>query len=124
MDEEISGKPAAKPRSVGSALFWRIFALINFVAVAWVAWLIWQLSPKPLVHEFVMRMPAAQRTSLGVITAPGARQPGQPGTTEPAEAPTAPADLPMQSGDPINTLKLDTEIRTPTKAPGGSTPAR
>ena len=105
--KDNEGVAAARPRAVGSAMFWRVFAVINLVTVLWVMWLIWQLSPKPVVNEFVMRLPVSQRTSLGAI--------GPLPAQERIPAPAPPAEIPIQSGEPMRALKMDMEIRTPVK---------
>ena len=91
-----------------------MFAVINLITVACVMWLIWQLSPKPVVHDFVMRLPVSQRASLGAIGAPPAQERTAAAGTAPAEAAAA-AEIPIQSGEPMRALKMDTEIRTPVK---------
>ena len=54
-------------RRFGSALFWRLFAFINLVTVAWIGWVIWQLVPRPVVNDFVLHLPVSQRRASGVI---------------------------------------------------------
>jgi hypothetical protein len=134
MENNDNGQVAPKPKTVGSTLFWRLFALVNLVAVAWVGWLIWQLTPRPVVNEFVMRMPASQRTSLGAIspnagpnaaTAPTGQEPvnlSVPAAAGQASPPPA-AEIAIQSGEPMKPLKLDTEIRLPPKPASATPPA-
>ena len=117
--ENSKGDAVAPPRAFGSVLFWRLFAVINLIAVAYVVWMIWQLSPKPVVNDFVMRMPVSQRTSLGAIGQTPVQDrlalpPGIPASA-PAVAPEAAAAIAIQSGEPMSSLKLDTQIRTPVK---------
>ena len=127
--ENSKGDAAAPPRAVGSALFWRVFAVINVIAVGYVAWMIWQLSPRPVVNDFVMRMPVSQRTSLGAIGQTPVQDrlalpPGLPAAV-PA-TPEAAAAIAIQSGEPMGMLKLDTSLRVPPKeadAKPGASPA-
>ena len=110
---------AAVPRAFGSVLFWRLFAVVNVIAVAYVVWVIWQLSPKPVVNDFVMRMPVSQRTALGAI-GPGTAQDKLAAPPGPAAA----AEIPIQSGEPMGSLKLDTSLSAPPKDAGpGAAPA-
>lgn len=126
--ENGKGSAAAQPAAFGSALFWRLFAVINVIAVAYVVWMIWQLSPKPVVNDFVMRMPVSQRTSLGAIgqtpVQDRAALPSQGGipappaegvTVTPVAPPARLQEIPIQSGAPMGSLKLDTQIRTQVK---------
>ena len=110
---------AAAPASkqIGSALFWRVFALVNLVTVAWVIWVIWQLNPRPVVHEFVLRKPAppaysrSQRTVSGAI--PAVAAPRTPGAAP--VAPAAGAEIPIPRRAPMSPLKLETEIKAAPK---------
>lgn len=126
--ETDKGSAASPPPAFGSALFWRLFAVINVIALAYVVWIIWQLSPKPVVNDFVMRMPVSQRTSLGAIgpapaqdgAAPASQggipaPPAEGVTVTPVAPPARLREIPIQSGEPMGSLKLDTQIRTQVK---------
>lgn len=110
------GAPAEK--RFGSRLFWRLFAAINFATVVWVGWVIWQLVPRSVVHDFVLRLPppVAHRAASGTIpAAPPAALPAVPSAgAPPAGAPAG--EIAIQSGAPMTPLKLDTEIRIPPKS--------
>ena len=72
----------------GSTLFWRVFAVINLVVVAWVVWLIWQLTPRAVVNEFVLHLPPPASQSR-----------------------SAASGIAIQSGAPMKPLRLETEIK-------------
>lgn len=107
------GAPAEK--QFGSTLFWRLFAAINLVTVAWVGWVIWQLVPRPAVHDFVLRLPVSQRSALGTIAAAPPAAPAGGATVIPVPPPARLEEIPLQGGPPMTALRMDTEIRTPTK---------
>jgi hypothetical protein len=128
---------AAQPRAVGSVMFWRVFAMINVITVGYVLWVIWQLSPKPVVNDFVMRMPVSQRTALGAIS-PGPVQdraapqfqggipapPGEGVTVTPVVPPARLQEIPIQSGEPMGSLRMDTQIRMPARAASPAPPGK
>ncbi len=76
LDKRGGGQVGAMPRPSGSAMgaksasgvgsewFWRILAVLMFVAVGWVTWLIWELRPRPVVTELAMRVPLSRTTPL------------------------------------------------------------
>ena len=45
-------RPVVRPQ-VGSDWFWRILAFVLLFAVCWVAWLIWQITPRSVVTDKV-----------------------------------------------------------------------
>ena len=51
-------------RALASDFFWRTMAMMMLFAVSWVAWLVWQLMPRPIVTEL------AYQSSRGKISAP------------------------------------------------------
>jgi hypothetical protein len=106
---------ASAEKRFGSTLFWRLFACINLVTVAWVGWVIWQLIPRPVVHDFVLRLPVAQRSASGRI--PGVPSAASAGvaTVMPVAPPVRVDEIPIQSGPPMTPLRLETEIKTPPK---------
>lgn len=106
---------ASAEKRFGSTLFWRLFALINLVTVAWVGWVIWQLIPRPVVHDFVFRLPVSQRTASGVIPADPSAAPAGVATVVPVAPPVRVDEIPIQSGPPMTPLRLETEIKTPPK---------
>lgn len=96
-----SNQAEEQPR-VGSTIFWRLMALLNVVTVAWVAFVLWQIAPNPVVNEFVTRRPlsppVAETVSRGV-------PPAVP------EADSAGAGSPQdQGGPPLVPLRMETEL--------------
>lgn len=106
---------ASAEKRFGSTLFWRLFALINLVTVAWVGWVIWQLVPRPVVHDFVLRLPVSQRSASGAI--PGVPAAAPVATVVPVAPPVRVDEIPLQSGLPMTPLRLETQIKTPQKQP-------
>ena len=110
-------KAAARWKSVGSEEFWRVLALLNLLTIAWVIWLMWQLTPNSIVHDFVLQMPASRPSSSALAAG---RAGGPPGA-----APAAEAGTPILSGPPMDTLRIETELKTQTNpAPTGPPPGR
>ena len=109
-------------RALASDFFWRTMAMMMLFAVSWVAWLVWQLMPRPIVTEL------AYQSSRGKIFAPAdaassrfesapAPQAVAPGPAPSGFAPDsagAQAPLPQRS-DRVNVdmLRLATELTTP-----------
>ncbi|HZT61705.1 MAG TPA: tetratricopeptide repeat protein [Burkholderiales bacterium] len=115
---------AVAARGFGSDVFWRVMAGAMLFAVAWVAWVVWQLMPRPLVTELAY----AQRPkpSSETIAAPASPAPAAPPKTalpagEPAPPPAtgaaakvaeaAPAQKAGKAG--FDMLRLATELTTP-----------
>jgi hypothetical protein len=44
---------AVPARTLASDFFWRTMAMLMLFAVGWVAWLVWQLTPHPVVTDLV-----------------------------------------------------------------------
>ena len=118
---------AVKGARVGSELFWWSMAVVMGAAIAWIGWVMWQLSPRSIVNEVALRpfsvAPAANQ---------GAVPPAQVATV-PAPAPlpdiAAPAEaLPAEEEHPrVDMLKLATEITTPILVrpkPASASPAK
>jgi MSHA biogenesis protein MshN len=109
-------------RALASDFFWRTMAMMMLFAVSWVAWLVWQLMPRPIVTEL------AYQSSRGKISAPAdaasSRSESAPAPQAPAPGPApstsapdsagAHAPLPQRS-DRVNVdmLRLATELTTP-----------
>jgi len=109
-------------RVLASDFFWRTMAMMMLFAVSWVAWLVWQLMPRPIVTEL------AYQSSRGKISAPAEPAPSrsesapapQAAAPRPAPSSSAPdsagaqAPLPQRS-DRVNVdmLRLATELTTP-----------
>jgi MSHA biogenesis protein MshN len=121
------------PRKVGSDFFWRVLAITMLFAVGWVAWVVWQMLPHPLVTEVVEQAARERAGAAKTATAQAAPTP-QAALVSPAPTP-APAPTPVstpaqqQAADPgrPDMLRLATELTTPILArrakPSSSAPA-
>ncbi len=114
-------------RTLASDFFWRTMAMLMLFAVGWVAWLVWQLTPHPIVTDL------AYKSSRGKIPAPAvaassrfdsapapqaaALEPAPPLPAASSSAPgSASARAPLsQRSDRVNVdmLRLATELTTP-----------
>ncbi len=99
-------KPVATPR-YGSEVFWRVMAAVMLLMVGWVAWVMWQLTPHPVVTDLAyqsalrarpIQPEAARQERSGGIAAAGPAAAGEPAAasfippgTSPAPATTPPA---------------------------------
>lgn len=119
--------PTVEQGSAGrmvSEWFWRFLAAVMMVAVGWVAWIVYQLSPPPLVtqaaYEAAARARAGQTASGAIGTRPGAEA-ARPGT-ETAQPDRAVAQMAEPDKPPVNVerLRLSDTIRTlPPQEPDG-----
>jgi MSHA biogenesis protein MshN len=123
-------------RTFASDFFWRAMAMTMLFAVGWVAWLVWQLAPRPIVTELAYQSlrgkvsaPAdAASSRLDPAPAPLAAPPqpaapALPAASSPARAdpalaqatlPQAQAPLPQRSERVnVDMLRLATELTTP-----------
>ena len=105
MSEHAQAVPA---RAGMSDLFWRIMAAAMLFAVAWVAWVVWQLMPRPIVTDLAYqsaRAPAVAKSepappvaaTVKEETAPAPKMPAQQAAAKPA----------------FDMLRLATELTTP-----------
>jgi MSHA biogenesis protein MshN len=110
--------PPAQVRVVAPARadrewFWRIFAGLMVVAVAWVLWIAYQLQPKPLVTDAAFRAAESARRSPPAPAAAAEKEEDE------SEEETAPGSPPMA------TFRLAEEISTPIRgAARGAAPPR
>jgi MSHA biogenesis protein MshN len=108
------------PRKVVSDVFWRIMAVAMLISVGWVAWLVWQLTPRSVVTEL------AYDSARKQAVPPGETAPLVPATATVAAVVTAPnpiaADAARVGGPPpaasrdkvsFDMLRLATEMTTP-----------
>jgi MSHA biogenesis protein MshN len=115
---------AVPARTLASDFFWRTMAMLMLFAVGWVAWLVWQLTPHPVVTDLVYQSsqgkasaPAAS-SRLDPVPAPRSAPPqpapALPAASASAASATAQAPLPQRS-EKINVdmLRLATELTTP-----------
>jgi hypothetical protein len=124
--EETAAPPSAPKQYVGE-WFWRFLALVMLAAVGWVVWVIYQISPQPLVTEAAFKAAAkakaASQDAKGLITpaappagaAPVAATAGAADGAAPATKPAAETPPPAPKEPPVNVerLRLADTIETP-----------
>ena len=120
-------------RTLASDFFWRTMAMAMLFAVAWVAWVVWQLTPRPLVTELAYeasRAKVARAPSVAPDPAPSSPAPVAPLAAPPSPASPAPApkvaEAPQKGGRPsFDMLRLATDLTTPIpkRRPAASRPA-
>ena len=107
-------------RTLASDFFWRTMAMLMLFAVGWVAWLVWQLMPHPIVTEL------AYQSSRGKASAP-APQAAAPRPAPSSSGPdSAGAQAPLpQRPDRVNVdmLRLATELTAPIPQRSSRTPS-
>jgi MSHA biogenesis protein MshN len=130
---------AVPKRTLASDFFWRTMAMLMLFAVGWVAWLVWQLTPHPIVTDLVYQSsrekasapaassradpaPAPQSAAAQPPALPAGSSSAAPAAVQPAPAlPAASASVgsptarPPQRSEKINVdmLRLATELTTP-----------
>jgi MSHA biogenesis protein MshN len=115
-------------RTLASDFFWRAMAMTMLFAVGWVAWLVWQLSPRPVFTDLVYQSPRGKVSApadapvrFDSAPEPQAAPPQPAGPTLTAASSSAPADpaaaqapLPQRSEKVnVDMLRLATELTTP-----------
>jgi MSHA biogenesis protein MshN len=106
------------PKKIGSDFFWRILAVMMLTAVGWVAWVVWQILPHPVVTELVDQA-ARERASAPKAAAVQAAPALQAAVAPPAPTPTrvsTPAPQPATEPARPDMLRLATELTTPIPA--------
>ena len=123
---------AVPARTLASDFFWRTMAMLMLFAVGWVAWLVWQLTPRPIVTDLVYQSrgkasaPAASsRPDSASAPQSAAAQPAPALPASSASAASAAAQPPLpRRSEKINVdmLRLATELTTPIPrlSPGAS----
>jgi len=97
---------------VGSDMFWWVIAGIMVVAIAWLVWVMWQLSPRSVVNEVALRPFPTSPAGRAVHAM-------SQDATVPGPADQLSGDLPASSLGTftvragVDMLKLATEITTP-----------
>src|SRR5690242_12525005 len=74
---------AAEPR--GREWFWRVLAFLLVIAIGWVAWVAYQIWPRPVVTELAYQSAAQAKARPATLVAPAPPAP----ETAPAPAPVA-----------------------------------
>ena len=80
-------RPVKVRRDFGEA-FWRVMAGLMLVVVCWIAWLLWQITPRPVVTELAFQAKGTLRTEAPaqVAEAPAQLPQAQVVVVEPAPA--------------------------------------
>jgi MSHA biogenesis protein MshN len=115
---------AVPARTLASDFFWRTMAVLMLIAVGWVAWLVWQLTPHPVVTDLVYQSSRGKSSAPAASSRPDSARTPQSASPQPAPAlpaglasagsGAAQAPLPQRS-EKINVdmLRLATELTTP-----------
>ena len=82
---------AVPARTLASDFFWRTMAMLMLFAVGWVAWLVWQLTPHPVVTDLVYQSSRGKSSAPAASSRPDSAP--APQTASPQPAPGAPARL-------------------------------
>jgi MSHA biogenesis protein MshN len=115
---------AVPARTLASDFFWRTMAMLMLFAVGWVAWLVWQLTPHPLVTELAYQSSRGNASAPAASSRPDSAPAPQSALPQPApalpagsaSAGSAAALAPLtQRPERINVdmLRLATELTTP-----------
>jgi Tfp pilus assembly protein PilF len=100
-------KAVARP-GTGHEWFWRTVAALLFAAVAWVAWVAYQLQPwPPLATEQAYK--AAENAKKGAIKVAAKPPPAPPA----APSPSASSETQVPQPAPVETLRLAQTLQTP-----------
>jgi MSHA biogenesis protein MshN len=113
-------------RTLASDFFWRTMAMTMLFAVAWVAWLVWQLTPHPIVTELAYQSARGRIPAPADVASPRSDSAPAPQAAAPRPAPPPAASIsapvsasaqatPPQRPDRVNVdmLRLATELTTP-----------
>jgi MSHA biogenesis protein MshN len=124
--EHVYSVPA---RKLASDFFWRTVAVLILFAVGWVAWLVWQSRPHPVVTEIVLQSLQGKAPSLKAVPSPPALSAvrGPPAVAAAASSAPKPSPTPLAQARPgpqtrrakadtprnVDTLQLATELTDP-----------
>ena len=126
------------PRPLASDFFWRVMAMAMLFAVGWVAWVVWQLMPRPVVTELAYQAPRVNAAAPPSVAAPKSEPALPPQAAampaaakpepvpSPAAANAAAGPAPQKAGKSgFDMLRLATELTTPIpqRRSGASRPA-
>ncbi|MFM9971691.1 MAG: tetratricopeptide repeat protein [Burkholderiales bacterium] len=106
MPRPTSDMSARNVKRIGSEWFWRVLAALMLLAVAWVAWLIWELRPRPVVTEL------ATRAMINRVVAPAVHEDvGRASVDHKGNSATGvSADLAAPTQKRLDGLRLSTEL--------------
>jgi len=107
-------RPVARSQ-IGSEWFWRVLAVVMLITVCWIAWLMWELSPRSVVTDKVSLL--AKPPAAAPVSAPATESPA-PASSQLASAPaeTASDSAAAKPAARLDMLRLATEITTPIPA--------
>jgi MSHA biogenesis protein MshN len=117
--EHVYSVPA---RKFASDFLWRTVAVLMLFAVGWVGWLVWQLTPRPVVTEIVLQSSEEKLPPSKAAASPsaGSAVSGPPvvaaASAAPKSSPAAAAQAlptPRTRRMNVDMLRLATELTTP-----------
>ena len=124
---------AVPARTLASDFFWRTMAMLMLFAVSWVAWLVWQLTPRPIVTDLVYQSSRGKASAPAASSRPDSAPAPQSAAAQPAPAlPSSSASAASAAARPplpqrsekinVDMLRLATELTTPIPrlSPGAS----
>jgi MSHA biogenesis protein MshN len=107
-------------RALASDVFWRLMAAAMLFAVGWVAWVVWQMMPRPVVTELVYQQAKPVPVASTAISDPAPRVAvaaaaprAEPIPAVVAAAPAAVAAPRAAGKGSVDMLRLATELTTP-----------
>lgn len=110
--------PAASARRGGREWFWRTLAVLILIALGWVAWVAYQIWPRPVATELAYRVADQARAARARAAAEQPPTPPQPEPPVVQSAATEPATPPQpESPTPPETFRLAQSIETPIVEP-------
>src|SRR5258708_12790233 len=80
---------AVPARTLASDFFWRTMAMLMLFAVGWVAWLVWQLTPHPVVTDLVYQSSRGKASAPAASSRPDSAPAPQSASPQPPPAPPA-----------------------------------
>jgi hypothetical protein len=110
-NQQEQGAVRTKPRPRKDLeLFWRIIAGLILLIIAWVVWVLYQITPRsvvtPLVYELRAKPAGAQQSTTGAVSAVAAVQPAA--ATPAAQEGTAAVAVPQaESGAAAAAMAMD-----------------
>lgn len=106
--EHVYSVPA---RGLASDFFWRSMAMLMLLAVGWVAWLVWQLTPHPVVTEIVLQSSQEKASPSKAAAAPPAL------SAVPAPRPASTASSASKSPPALSAVPAPRPASTASSAP-------
>lgn len=130
-----AGVGAAQPhvqavarQGAGHEWFWRTLAVLIVIALGWVAWVAYQMWPRPVATDLAYKSAEEARAGAALVAGAApkpAPAPVVPPIVETPPAPAAPvAAAPVQAPLPPDTLRLAESIETPIVEPAAKVIAK